>query len=66
MQDLVPAIAQALAPICFGALLGWSAGKRSLAPIESGKALARFVVVFALPTRRPPAKRALNAIGWHE
>jgi predicted permease len=49
MSNISQAIAQALTPICFSILLGWIAGRTKVMPVEYGKALARFVVVFALP-----------------
>ena len=49
MQDIAQAIPQALVPICFCILLGWIAGRTKLMPVEHGRALARFVVLFALP-----------------
>lgn len=49
MQDITQAILQALVPICFCILLGWLAGRTKLMPVEHGRALARFVVLFALP-----------------
>jgi len=49
MHDVTQAIPQALVPICFCILLGWIAGRTKLMPIEHGRALARFVVLFALP-----------------
>jgi malonate transporter and related proteins len=49
MQEIAYTIAQALAPICFCIFLGWMAGKLKLMPLEYSKALARYVVLFALP-----------------
>jgi malonate transporter and related proteins len=49
MHDIAQAIPQALVPICFCILLGWIAGRTKLMAVEHGRALARFVVLFALP-----------------
>ncbi|TCL68292.1 AEC family transporter [Rhizobium sp. BK251] len=48
-NGMAQTIAQALMPICFCILLGWMAGKTKVMPTEYGRALARFVVLFALP-----------------
>ncbi|KQV68100.1 AEC family transporter [Rhizobium sp. Root1220] len=49
MYGMAQTIAQALAPICFCVFLGWTAGRAKIMPTEYGRALARFVVLFALP-----------------
>lgn len=49
MQEVITTIIRALVPISFCILLGWFAGKRQLMPVEYSRALARFVVLFALP-----------------
>jgi malonate transporter len=48
-QDIIGTIIRALVPIGFCILLGWVAGKRNLMPVDYSRALARFVVLFALP-----------------
>lgn len=49
MYGILPAIVQALVPIIFCILLGWAAGRSKAMPVESSRALARFVILFALP-----------------
>ncbi|MGO7485511.1 AEC family transporter [Rhizobium ruizarguesonis] len=49
MQNILVTTTHALAPICFCIALGWMAGKLEMMPVEYGRALARFVVLFALP-----------------
>jgi predicted permease len=49
MQDIIVTIAHALAPIIFCIFLGWLAGKFKMMPVEYARAMARFVVLFALP-----------------
>ncbi|MBB3539313.1 MULTISPECIES: AEC family transporter [unclassified Rhizobium] len=49
MQSILATTTHSLAPIAFCITLGWMAGKLGMMPIEYGRALARFVVLFALP-----------------
>lgn len=49
MQNITVTIAHALAPIIFCIFLGWLAGKLKMMPVEYARAMARFVVLFALP-----------------
>src|SRR4051812_42700576 len=49
MQHVGGTIVQALVPISFCIFLGWFAGKTKVMPVEYSRALARFVVLFALP-----------------
>src|SRR3954466_9046843 len=49
MQHVGGTIVQALVPISFCIFLGWFAGKTKIMPVEYSRALARFVVLFALP-----------------
>lgn len=49
MQAILVTTTHSLTPICFCILLGWMAGKLRMMPVEYGRALARFVVLFALP-----------------
>ncbi len=49
MQNILVTTTHSLAPISFCIALGWMAGKLEMMPIEYGRALARFVVLFALP-----------------
>jgi malonate transporter and related proteins len=60
-DTMLSTIAQALASICFSILLGWLSGKAKIMPADFSKALARFVIVFALPIALFIAAAKVNA-----